>query len=101
MDEGAGAFMNELRQRQLLEPAPGVSTLRQHLQAAAPGLAPVMLDTLFEAMQSKKRVRLEDSCRKCGCAQVRWVEIPDAAAATNAAKVFLYRNPLILRRVGP
>jgi len=92
---------------------PDLSTLREQLQAAAPGLGPAIIDTLAVAMQAKKKVRLAEPCTKCSCSHVRWVEIPDAAAATNAVKVFLEQvegrpgvlagvieTPLIVRRVG-
>src|SRR4051812_25234291 len=89
MDERASALLKALPQRQLLEPAPGVSTLRQHLQAAAPGLAPMMLDSLAEAMQAKKKVRVEEPCPRCNCSHVRYVEINDAAASVNAVRAFM------------
>jgi len=70
-------------------PEPDNSTLREQLSAAAPGLGPIVLDALSAALQATKRVRLEEPCRKCGCAHTRYVDIPDATAAANAAKTLM------------
>jgi hypothetical protein len=60
----------------------------EQLQAAAPGLAPAVLETLSEAMQARKRVRITEPCPDKGCdsTHFRWVEIPYATAAAQAAK---------------
>lgn len=90
-----------------------LAALRAQLQEAAPGLGPMILRTLARAMQSTKRARINDPCGKCGCSHARYVEIPDAVAASTAAKTFLEavegrpavagevsQSPVIVRRVG-
>jgi hypothetical protein len=50
-----------------------------------------VLETLSEAMQARKRVRITEPCPDKGfdSTHFRWVEIPYATAAAQAAKGFM------------
>lgn len=62
-----------------------VNSLRDRLTEAAPTKADLVIETLTEAIQARKKTSV--TCRKCGT--TNRAEVLDAVAATNAVKLLL------------